>query len=138
MTNEFYPFEIDTTDLTYGSGKRVNVHCGSNVSPICLGVKELAYNRALKALAKNDGTYICRNCTMFLQRGRNHPCCKYKTLDDNLMKTIDSEEKAYFLGWIASDGFIGKTIVTITIHKKDNKIIEILRDIVCKELPIKY
>ena len=69
--------------------------------------------------------------------GRNNPNTKYKTLDDNFFKEIDSKEKAYLLGWIISDGSINKTGFTIAIHKKDFECLLLLKDIICSELPIK-
>lgn len=51
-------------------------------------------------------------------------------------KKIDSPEKAYLLGWIASDGSIRYFGFIIKFHKKDLKILEKLRDIICKDLPI--
>jgi hypothetical protein len=74
---------------------------------------------------------------MMRLRGRNHPNCKYKNLDDHLMDIIDSEEKAYFLGWIASDGSLkenGK--IEISINTCDVDVLELLRDFVCPDLPI--
>lgn len=72
------------------------------------------------------------------QSGRNNPNTKYKSLDDNFFKKIDSKEKAYLLGWIASDGHIAKRGFTIYLKDIDNKIIESLKDIICKEIPVKY
>ena len=54
------------------------------------------------------------------------------------MSVIDTEEKAYLLGWIASDGHLAKNgNIAISIHKKDIIVLEKLRDIVCKDLKIK-
>uniref|UniRef100_A0A6C0JS51 DOD-type homing endonuclease domain-containing protein n=1 Tax=viral metagenome TaxID=1070528 RepID=A0A6C0JS51_9ZZZZ len=136
--NEFFPFEIDVSELTYGSNKRVNVHCEFAVSPICSGIRTIQYRSVRKSMLKYDGKYKCSTCVNFLSRGRNHSSCKYKTVDDSLMKNIDSEEKAYFLGWIASDGYINKEYISIKIHKNDIKMIETLRDFICKELPLFY
>lgn len=58
-------------------------------------------------------------------------------LDDAFFKTIDSDLKAYLLGWIASDGTISRGVITICIHQKDADIIVALRDAVCPELPIR-
>jgi len=61
---------------------------------------------------------------------------KYKNLDDNFFNVVDTEAKAYLLGWIASDGHISDGQISIEINKNDSKCIEQLRDIICKELPI--
>ena len=68
--------------------------------------------------------------------GRKNPNTKYEKLDDNFFKEIKTENKAYLLGWIASDGSVRKSDIKIAINKKDLKCLETLRDIICKELPI--
>jgi hypothetical protein len=54
------------------------------------------------------------------------------------MKIIDTEEKAYFLGWISSDGHLMKSGygIAIGIHSNDIKMLETLRDIISHNLPI--
>jgi deoxyuridine 5'-triphosphate nucleotidohydrolase len=53
------------------------------------------------------------------------------------MHDIDSEHKAYLLGFIASDGHIQKDEIQIKIHERDLDILRELRDFVCKDLPIR-
>ena len=82
-----------------------------------------------------------RECSGILKRslyeGRSNPNCRYTSLQDNFFEHIDSEEKAYILGWIASDGSISKNgYITIEIKKEDKLILEKIRDILCKELNI--
>ena len=53
------------------------------------------------------------------------------------MDVINSEEKAYLLGWIASDGSLReKGCVCITINTCDVDILEVLRDFICQDMPI--
>jgi len=54
----------------------------------------------------------------------------------NFFKNIDSEEKAYILGFIAADGSICESIIQIYINKKDISLIEKIRNIICDSLPI--
>lgn len=68
--------------------------------------------------------------------GRKNPNTKYLKLDDNFFKNVDNEGKAYLLGWIASDGNVKKSGINISIHKKDIKCLEQLRDLICEDLPI--
>jgi len=75
---------------------------------------------------------ICRFCSLHRINNSN---TKY-LFDDCFFEHIDSPEKAYLLGWIASDGSIRYSGFIIKIHKKDLKILEKLRDIICKKLPI--
>ena len=67
--------------------------------------------------------------------GRNNPNYLYK-LNDDYFKDID-DNKAYILGWIASDGHIAKRGFAISIDKKDLLILEKIRDLISLDLPIK-
>ncbi len=59
-------------------------------------------------------------------------------IKDDMFKKIDSEEKAYLLGWIASDGSVSESgNISIKIHNKDRKCLQILSEIVSNELKIK-
>jgi hypothetical protein len=71
--------------------------------------------------------------------GRNNPSCLYPSLDDSFFEKIDSPNKAYVLGWIASDGTITKDYRTtsIVLAEQDLEILEKIRDIVCKKVPIR-
>jgi len=54
-----------------------------------------------------------------------------------MFNAVDTEQKAYLLGWIASDGSVGKKgAVFISIHKKDFNTLSAIRNIVCPEIPI--
>lgn len=52
--------------------------------------------------------------------GRNNPNTKYM-IDDNFFEEINLNEKAYLLGWIASDGHIKDNGFSVSIHKNDAK-----------------
>jgi deoxyuridine 5'-triphosphate nucleotidohydrolase len=69
--------------------------------------------------------------------GRENPNCKYKDLDDNFFSVIDTEEKAYILGLIASDGSIRKGSVTIALHMKDRHLLEKIAKVLSKDVPVK-
>jgi dUTP pyrophosphatase len=62
--------------------------------------------------------------------GRLNPNCKYLKIDDDLFENIDSPEKAYLLGWIASDGSVRRNRIVIAVHEKDKEILKGLREIV--------
>lgn len=53
--------------------------------------------------------------------------------DETFMDNIDTEEKGYLLGWIASDGTTIKTPNTIilAVSKNENEFLEMLCDVVC-------
>lgn len=91
---------------------------------------------------KNNKISCSKQCSNKLKEiiysGRNNPNTKYKNLDDNFFKIIDTDDKAYLLGWIASDGSIGKNnSICIAIHKKDKECLQNIKEIICNEIPIK-
>jgi dUTP pyrophosphatase len=58
-------------------------------------------------------------------------------LDDAFFSAIDSDLKAYALGWIASDAAIQRGTITLFIHRNDVEILTALRDAICPDLPIR-
>lgn len=122
------------------SRKLIIATCSRNLSEKCIIRKEMHYRDYMDNKDRNDGEYICLYCSRKEKySGRNNPNTKYKMLNDNLFEKIDSEKKAYVLGWIASDGSVSKSSnsIIINISKKDIDILISIRDIICNELPIK-
>jgi DNA invertase Pin-like site-specific DNA recombinase len=62
-------------------------------------------------------------------------------LKEDLFDKIDSEEKAYFLGFLYADGcnmpVKGSYSITLTLQGRDVAILEKLRDLVCPGLPVR-
>jgi deoxyuridine 5'-triphosphate nucleotidohydrolase len=58
-------------------------------------------------------------------------------LDDAFFSSVDSEAKAYLLGWIASDGSITNGTITIYVHPKDVSIVSTWRAILGGAIPEK-
>lgn len=98
--------------------------------------KEIKYKPSrFKKIKEHTCSVECNNTNQKIKfLGRNNPNCKYN-IDDNFFKNIN-KEKAYILGWIASDGSISKSGFRISIHKRDVLILKKIRDLICKELPI--
>ena len=127
----------DTSELSRWSNKKVSVVCDFQESKCCLGNVMRRYCNVQDNMDRNNGKYICPSCSRMIRSGRNHPRCKYKELDDHLMDLIDSEEKAYLLGWIASDGWLHENgTIGIGVNICDVGVLEILRDFICPDLPI--
>lgn len=61
-------------------------------------------------------------------------------LDVSFFDVIDTEEKAYILGFVAADGYIGSNarVLTIRLHKKDTDILERIRSALRCENAIHY
>jgi dUTP pyrophosphatase len=87
----------------------------------------------------NEGKIICLFCSRTLKfSGRANPNCQYKNLNDNFFEVVDSSDKAYILGWIASDGHLDTGSISIFIQQEDIECIEHIRDMICPEIPISY
>jgi len=75
-----------------------------------------------------------------LTKHRNPSFKKYNNGNIKYFETIDTDKKAYFLGFIAADGCITKSRnsigLTITIHQKDKIILETLKEDMQSENPI--
>lgn len=92
---------------------------------------------------KRCKNFCCsRECSNKLKEtvylGVNNPNKKYN-YDEKFFEKIDSEFKAWVLGWIASDGHIDKkgSKIHIEIHLKDKGVINQIRDGICKDIPIR-
>lgn len=61
-----------------------------------------------------------------------------KELNRNYFQDIDSYDKAYFLGFMATDGNVGKNSnsVSITLSEKDSYILEVFREKIGNENPL--
>lgn len=136
--------DLQAMNLSIHSHKSVNVECELRVSAKCRGNYNGAYRDLLIACMNHGNNVACFHCSRIVKAshvskgmGRTNPNTKYKTLDDSFFKRIDTPNKAYLLGWIASDGCVTKRGFSIKIHAKDIECLNKLRDIICKELPIK-
>jgi len=116
-------FLNDVTGFSEKSHRKIIVECDIKLSEKCKNIYKSDYRTGMICRENNNGKDICLNCSRQLKHsGRNNPNCKY-LLDDNFFNEIDSEGKAYLLGWIASYGAINKNgEIAIEIHNKDTKI----------------
>ena len=127
----------DVSELSRWSNKKVMVVCDFQESEKCLVKVIRRYVDVRNNIDRNNGKFSCPSCSRMMQCGRNSPNCKYKNIDDHLMDVIDSEAKAYLLGWIASDGWLRENgTVAIAVNTCDVDVLELLRDFVCPDLPI--
>jgi len=128
---------LDQLTLSKNSHKTFKVCCDYKVSDKCRIEYDIQYRDFIKHTSNNNGNLPCIFCSRTMKfSGRNNPNTKYKSLNDNFFEKIDSQEKAYILGWIGSDGTIGKRGFTIAIQNSDEDILIKLKDIICSEIPI--
>lgn len=124
--------------LSDGSHQIVSATCELNISENCKGTYELVHKDMILTRKRNNDKFMCMQCSRKLKSsGNDNPNTKYK-FDRDLFSEIDSEEKAYILGFIASDGHLSKRggLTVISIHKKDIDILYKMRDFICKDIPI--
>lgn len=114
--------------------------CSTKISTKCsicnkkMELKKSEFERRNKSKEITCSTKCMGELRKIKYMGRKNPNTKYN-LDDNFFKEIKTEEKAYILGWIASDGSIRKNgEISIVIKDTDKEILEKMRDIVCKEI----
>ncbi len=98
------------------------VQCDVSVSPKCKRTYLVNFGN-YEITRQRNGKDICLFCSRKLKfSGRGNPNCQYTELDDNFFNAIDTEGKAYLLGWIVSDGWINPGQIGIGVHKKDQEI----------------
>ncbi len=132
-------FLEDVSGLTCGSHKKVLVKCDFEASEKCTGDRRIQYKDAMHVMQRNSGKFICLYCSRRLKfSGRLNPNCKHPDTIDDFFYEIDTEEKAYILGFIAADGHVSKatTSVAISIDKRDLDILEKMRNVVSPSTPI--
>lgn len=119
------------------SALRVEVVCDLGTSPGCRGTYVLSPRGVAKARAHNSGKVVCLPCSRFTKSsGRLNGNARY-AVDDGSFAAVDTDLKAYLLGWIASDGAIQPGAIAIYVHPKDEETLRALRDAVCAQLPIR-
>ena len=68
--------------------------------------------------------------------GKNNPNSKYD-YDETIFDEINDEFKAWFLGWVLSDGAINENgNISIFVDKKDEQVLKVIQNTFCKEIPI--
>ena len=111
--------------------KKYKIECDYKISNKCR--KE--YYKEIRCIfsdrENNSGKDICVFCSRKLKNtGRKNSNMRYY-LDDEMMGIINSESKAYFLGWIASDGHISiNNEIVISVNINDSDILQRILDFV--------
>lgn len=127
---------IDTSKLTEGSHKVVLLSCDSMRNDKCLRVFTREWRVRVQQQKRIGNKDYCKYCQKTEEyTGRGNPNAKY-FFDDNLLNNIDTAQKAYLLGWVASDGCISSDKITISVRDYDVDVLLKLRSIVDNNLPI--
>ena len=137
MSNTLLQFTEANNILSSESRQKVSVNCDFNSSIKCEQLYIREYASILQNMSRNDGRYICFLCSGLLKySGRTNPNCTYN-LDDTFLSVINTERKAYLLGWIASYGYIREGEIIVKTHKKDIELLKHFREVICPQIPIK-
>lgn len=99
-----------------------------------------ANGMSIHKIAKHFGEYEQAVSTIIKKYGQHKPRTFYN-FNVDFFETIDTEEKAYFLGFIAADGCIqnnssGVMVLSITINNRDIDILERMKEAMKAEQPI--
>lgn len=114
---------------------KVILSCDFAVSPNCKKVWSTNY-RVCKKTRLNRGKDCCLKCAIKLSNsGQNNPAFKYPK-NEKFFDLINSEIKAYLLGWVASDGSIRNRTLHVELHKQDISILEIFKTKISPNAPI--
>jgi|HubBroStandDraft_5_1064220.scaffolds.fasta_scaffold144936_2 hypothetical protein len=129
---------VALADISKHSHKIFRAICDFSVNEKCRKEYDIQYRDFVKYTSNNNGQLPCIFCSRTLKfSGRNNPNTKYTSLNDNYFAEIKTEEQAYLLGWIASDGHIGKRGFKIAIKQSDKNILEKMRNYFCPDLPVR-
>ena len=84
---------------------------------------------SLKMISKDLGIHIQCIYSHFQRNGRKYnkeivPRHEGYYVNDNYLDNIDTEDKAYFLGWMLSDGYINRNRLFLRLKSTDESIIK--------------
>jgi deoxyuridine 5'-triphosphate nucleotidohydrolase len=106
------------------------VTCESQASDGCRKTYQVSLRAEAKNRKHNSDAFICLPCSQVVNNSaRRNPNARNRALDDDFFREIDSEAKAYLLGWVASDGSITRGTIAIHIHRKDAAVVEVWKQI---------
>jgi len=134
---------------------RINFFCNRE----CEAKFKKSKNQKIKILCKVCGKEFYRKKSYVLKRNKHDLTCsyvcmgeyrknKYSGIDNpnkkynfnrKFFKKIDTEIKAYILGWIASDGTLRSNgTIEIGLKNTDDYILEWIKNQICKDIEVKY
>jgi len=113
----------------------------SSNEEINLMYKDYNNGMALSELSKKYNKSCGSLCNLFKRhhkklRSTSEAMRKYK-LNERYFENIDSEEKAYILGLLSSDGHVSNKNISFKLQEQDIDILEKIRDIFNHQIPIK-
>lgn len=136
-----HPLMVDATStrsLRDGSHVRVGVRCDARASSTCRDTWTQEWRVVLRFRANNNGQDVCLQCSQRLKnRGRANPNAKYMSLRDDCFSSIVTDDAAYVLGLIASDGAISRGSISVYLKKSDRALVERVAAWFSPEIPVR-
>lgn len=118
---------ILSSKKTFRAEEKVLVECDFKASPKCKGQYLKLYKNILQGRANSNGKDRCCYCFNSLTKtGAANYNFKYAK-NENFFEAIDTELKAYLLGFIAGDGSIKKDGLFLENHVLDVEILELFQ-----------
>lgn len=109
---------------------KLAINCEFALSKFCKKTYTITKSAYLANLERNGGVYRCKYCAIEATHGgENSHYFKYHK-NDHFFSEIDSNEKAYLLGVIAGDGFVGENAVVLVANSKDKETLDRFADAV--------
>lgn len=125
-------------DVPSNGEAKILVECDFKVTKKCKGTYLKCYKNILIGRKTTNGKDRCIACFNSLTKtGKQNYNFKY-VKNDSFFELIDSELKAYLLGWVAGDGCLKKDGLYLSVHKKDVEICELFLKHLSPESKIKY
>jgi hypothetical protein len=122
----------------FRTDEKVLVKCDFGTSPKCKGTYLKVYKNVVKGRGNNDGRDRCIYCfNSSCKAGKDSHHYKYEK-DETYFDVINSDVKAYLLGWLAGDGHLKKDGLYLSIHSKDREILELFRRELNSNAPVRY
>lgn len=88
----------------------------------------------------NKYNVCCHTITNILEKNniKRNNLYYNKSLIENYWKDIDTYDKAYFLGFLLTDGNVIGNCIRLQLSEKDKDILEVFREKTCNENPLAY
>lgn len=111
--------------------ERILIECDFKISPKCKKQYLICFKNMIKVRKNNDGKDRCCFCFNSMTKTGNQNYNFKHIKNETFFEKIDSEIKAYLLGWVAGDGSLKKDGLYLEIHKLDYEIINLFRNFIC-------
>lgn len=130
-----YLIMIISDKIKFRTDERVLVECDFKISPKCKGQYLKLYKNILRTRSYTNGKDRCISCfNTSTKTGKDNFNHKYDK-NENYFENIDTELKAYMLGFIAGDGCVKKDGLNLENHIKDIEVLQLFKTHISPDTP---